>query len=295
MTNKDKAMIIRSRVASLKLVPVALILSFLSCSAVFAGKSEEALSAVLDAQSAEHKSRYGARHPQETLAFFGVTPGMTVAEILPGGGWYTKILAPYVGDSGAIYGVNYADEMWPMFGIYDEKAVAGRIAATAAFPAKMATYPGAAKVPARGFAFGSVPKDAEGTVDVVVMVRALHNLNRFEAKIGTRTQALKDLYKLLKPGGVVGVVQHRAPESANDSWADGSRGYLKQSAVVAMFEQQGFSLAASSEVNANSKDKPTAADFVWRLPPTLAGPKEGHAAMKAIGESDRMTLKFVKK
>ena len=263
-------------------------------SSVFAGDSNAELSAVLDARSDELKARDGARHPKETLEIFGVKPGMTLLEVLPGGGWYTKILAPLAGPEGAIYGINYADGMWAMFGMFSDESIAARIASTAAFAGKVATYPGAADVPARGFTFGSVPAELAGTVDVVVMVRALHNLNRFEAKAGTRSQALNDLYRLVKPGGVVGVVQHRAPADADDSWADGSRGYMKEAAVIAMFEQAGFELAAKSEVNANTKDKPGADDIVWRLPPSLSVPADRKDAMLAIGESDRMTLKFVK-
>lgn len=262
---------------------------------VFAEDGDTALSAVLDARSDELKARDGARHPKETLEFFGVKPGMTVLEVLPGGGWYTKILAPLVGSGGAIYGVNYADDMWAMFGMFSEEAIAGRVASTAAFASDVAGYPGAADVPARAFTFGSVPDELKGTVDVVVMVRALHNLNRFEAKAGTRAQAMSDLYALVKPGGVVGVVQHRAPVDVGDSWADGSKGYMKEASVIAMFQQAGFELVGSSEVNANPNDKPGAEDIVWRLPPTLGTSPDQKEAMSAIGESDRMTLKFVKK
>lgn len=262
---------------------------------VFAGDSTTALSEVLDARSDDLKARDVARHPKETLELFGVKPGMTVLEVLPGGGWYTKILAPLVGSGGALYGVNYADDMWAMFGMFSDEAIAGRVASTAAFAGDVAGYPGAADVPARAFTFGSVPEELNGTVDVVVMVRALHNLNRFEATAGTRSQAMSDLYALVKPGGVVGVVQHRAPVDADDNWADGSRGYMKEASVIAIFEQAGFELAGSSEVNANPNDKPGAEDIVWRLPPSLSTSPDQKEAMSAIGESDRMTLKFVKK
>ena len=262
---------------------------------VFSSDNDSALSAVLDARSDDLKARDGARHPKDTLELFGVKPGMTVLEVLPGGGWYTKILAPLVGSGGAIYGVNYADDMWAMFGMFSEESIAGRVASTAAFAGDVAGYPGAADVPARAFTFGSVPEELNGTVDVVVMVRALHNLNRFETAAGTRSQAMSDLHALVKSGGVVGVVQHRAPANVDDSWADGSRGYMKEAAVIAMFEQAGFELAGSSEVNANPNDKPGAEDIVWRLPPSLSTSPDQKEAMSAIGESDRMTLKFVKK
>jgi predicted methyltransferase len=127
------------------------------------------------------------------------------------------------------------------------------------------------------------------------MIRALHNINRFEKTAGTRTAALQQVAALLKTGGVVGVVQHRAPADADDDWADGSNGYLKQAAVIAAFEQAGFELIDSSEINANAKDKPVVGDAVWRLPPSLRTADENKAAMQAVGESDRMTLKFIKR
>lgn len=257
--------------------------------------AEEKLTAVLDARSDELKARDGSRHPRETIEFFGLTPGMSIAEVLPGGGWYTQILAPYVGAEGAIYGINYADTMWPMFGFFSEEVIAGRIASVGEFGNTVSAYAGAENVPAQGFAFGAISPELNGTLDAVVMIRALHNLNRFEEKAGTRTSALKEVNALLKPGGIVGVVQHRAPADADEAWANGSNGYLKQAEVVAMFELAGFELVASSEINANPKDKPVVGDSVWRLPPSLRTADENKAANQAIGETDRMTLKFKKK
>jgi len=253
-----------------------------------------ALTAVLAAQSDEAKGRYQYRHPQQTLDFFGLRPGMRVAEILPGGGWYTKILAPVVGEKGAIIGINYADDMWPMFGMFDEATVAERVASSSQFASMVAGYPGAEKVEAQGYAFGRVPESLNASLDMVLIIRGLHNLNRFEKKAGTMSTALKQINAVLKPGGIAAVVQHKAPESANDSWADGSKGYMKQSTVVALFEKAGFSLLGSSDVNTNPKDMPGAADYVWRLPPSLSTAAANKAAMTAIGESTRMTLKFKK-
>ncbi|WP_101759050.1 class I SAM-dependent methyltransferase [Oceanicoccus sp. KOV_DT_Chl] len=253
------------------------------------------LAMIIAARSEEQQQRDSSRHPQQTIEFFGVEPGMTIVEVLPGGGWYTQILAPYVGPEGAIYGVNYADTMWPLFGFFSEEVIAGRIAAAATFGDTVNAFAGAEDVPARGFAFDGIDPEINGTVDAVVMIRALHNLNRFEEKAGTRTAAIKQVYDMLKPDGFVGVVQHRAPEDSADEWANGSNGYLKQSAVIAMFEQAGFELVASSELNANPKDQPVEGDSVWRLPPSLRTAEENKAANTAIGETDRMTLKFVKK
>ncbi len=249
------------------------------------------LETVLAARIATEKARDGARHPGETLAFFGIEPGMKVAEAIPGGGWYTKILAPYVGSSGAIYGVNYQDRVWSLFG-WDAERVAGAIAGSAEFPGKVAQWAGD-EIPALGFAFDAVPREVEGTVDTVLLIRALHNLHRFEDS-GVLDEALQATYAMLKPGGVVGVVQHRAPESASDAWAAGQAGYLKASKVKALLEGAGFVFEASSEINANPKDQPGEKDIVWRLPPSYAGGEDTKAAVDLIGESDRMTLRFRK-
>ena len=289
------------------------------------------LATVIAARSAGDRSRDAARHPLETLAFFRVEPGMTVAEVLPGAGWYTRILALYLGSDGALYGVNYSDTMWPLFG-RSEKWVAEQTAATNAFVKKVHGYveesievdgvklgevsaevasavdhtralaPGLVDdietgIEVRGFTFATVPAEIAGTVDRVLLIRALHNLNRFEAIAGTRTQALAAVRGMLKDDGLVGVVQHRLPESAPAEGSDGSRGYLKQSDVIAMFEQAGFELIASSEINANPRDKPGDSEIVWRLPPSLSTSKDNpelRAAMEAVGESDRMTLLFRK-
>jgi predicted methyltransferase len=147
------------------------------------------------------------------------------------------------------------------------------------------------------FQYGSVPDSMAGTVDVVLAVRALHHFMRLEGDGGYMTKALDDMKKLLKPGGIVGVEQHRAPESSSEDSAKGDRGYVKQSAVIAAFEKAGFELVEKSELNANPKDQPSDKDVVWRLPPTLAMSKDNpalKAQMEAIGETDRMTLKFRK-
>lgn len=261
-----------------------------------AQEPDPALLAVIESRSAEDRARDAARNPAATLTFFQVQPGMTVAEALPGGGWYTRILANYLGGDATLYGINYVERMWPMFPNRSDEWRAARIASTGQFPEMVsgATDNG---IEAMGFTFNTVPDAAVGKVDRVLLIRALHNLNRFESSGGTLSQALAAIRGMLKPDGLVGVVQHRLPESAPDEGADGSRGYLKQSTVVAAFEAAGFELVASSEINANPKDQPGPADIVWRLPPSLADSREDperRAAMQAIGESDRMTLLFRK-
>jgi predicted methyltransferase len=285
------------------LLIAALVLASASQGA-FADAAEARLAAAIAARSEDQRARDEARHPAETLRFFDVQPGMTVAECLPGDGWYTRILANYLGRRGTLYGVNYAARMWPMFSFATPEWVDKRIASTEKFSQKVREYtlPGdsseaGASVKARGFTFSTIPPEVVGTVDRVLIIRALHNLFRFEADSGTLTQAMAAVRGMLKPGGLVGVVQHRAPESASDEWANGDHGYLKQSAVIALFEQAGFELVATSEVNANPSDKPGPEDSVWRLPPSLRTSKEDpelRTAMMAIGESDRMTLLFRK-
>lgn len=258
--------------------------------------AEEKLDAILDAQPDDVKARYKWRHPKETLQFFGVEPGMTVIEALPGGGWYSKILIPYLGVDGRLIGANYAMDMWPLFGSFaTEEFLARQRAWTNDWPAQMREAAEGADVAA--FEFGSLPEDLKGTADVMLFIRALHNMARFEDEGGYLTQGLADAYAVLKPGGVVGVVQHRAPEESSDEWATGDAGYLKQSMVIAKFEEAGFEFVGASEINANPNDQPGSDDVVWRLPPTLGTSREDpelRARMEAIGESDRMTLKFRK-
>jgi predicted methyltransferase len=144
-----------------------------------------------------------------------------------------------------------------------------------------------------------MPEDMAGTADVVFFVRMLHNVWRFqsEGKGDYLDMALKDAYKALKPGGVLGVVQHHAPDSVSDEWANGSHGYMKKQFVIDRVVAAGFELEAESDINANEKDQPSGDDIVWRLPPTYATSREDEelkAKYTAVGESNRMTLKFRK-
>lgn len=255
-----------------------------------------ALMAAVDAQPAEAKARYDSRNPSETLTFFGIEPGMTVAEALPGGGWYTKILLPYLGPKGTLIGAHYPDEMWSNFG-GAAGSVDDRIKATAEWPTKAAAWDVDNPAQIRSVQLTKMPEGATGTVDAVLFIRALHNLNRFEGNGGYMSKTISETYRVLKPGGVVGIVQHSAPEANSDEWADGSNGYLKKSALIEKFETAGFTLEAESDLNANPLDTPSEDDLVWRLAPTLGNTEDGtpeRAAMEAIGESNRMTLLFRK-
>ena len=284
----------------MKLIAIYMITGMLSWSswaqAAVSESAVESLAQVIAARSDSDKARDAARHPATTIAFFRIEPGMVVAEGLPGKGWYSNILANYLGSEGTLYGINYMDRMWPLFGFMSDDQVKENMSGTAKFPRMIKGFTDNG-VAARGFTFNTTPSDIAGTVDRVILIRAIHNLNRFEANSGTLSQALATVRAILKEDGLVGVVQHRLAETAATEGADGSRGYMKKSDLVSSFKVAGFELIDSSEMNANPKDLPSDTDLVWRLPPTLMGSKdnaEQSAAMQAIGESDRMTLLFRK-
>ena len=260
---------------------------------------EERLTAILAAQSDEMKARYPARNPQPTLEFFGIEPGMTVVEALPGGGWYSRILLPYLGSDGLLIGANYPPTLFKQFGFATDEFMAELETWVEDFPADAREWCDQDCAPVQGFFMGSLPEDLAGSADAVVFIRALHNMARFqnEGIDDFLDQAFADAYAALKPGGVMGVVQHAAPEDMPDAWAAGEAGYLKPSFVIAQAEAVGFEFDGESDVNANPDDQPTAEDTVWRLAPTLGTTEEGseeRAAIEAIGESNRMTLRFRK-
>ena len=236
----------------------------------------------------ERRARDDWRHPAETLSFFGVEADMTIAEVLPGsGGWYTQILNPLTAEQGRLIGVTYPDSLWTqMFSNWSEE----RAEAFGAIASEMGRYMSVEGVesaqPIMGYTIDNIPDTENGQADAVLFFRAMHHLFRFEEPlVGT---ALAEVFDLVAPGGVVGVVQHRAPEDSADDFASGNNGYVKQSAVVAAFEEAGFVLEESSEINANPNDP--ANGPVWRLPPTTTDNPD----TSAIGESDRMTLRFRK-
>ena len=250
------------------------------------------LESIIDGRSDADQARDQYRHPIETLFFFEIGPGMTVVETLPGRGWYTRILVPYIGSGGRFFGANYDIDLFK--GIFGERWESRQSAIESwpqTFPAEAASY--SDRPPEIGaFIIGQAPEDLIGKVDRILYIRSLHHLNRFDRSILDKAAA--EAFALLKPDGIVGVVQHRAPESNDEEWASGSKGYLKQTRVIEAFTGAGFDLAATSEINANPKDMPTETDRVWRLPPSLRAEGEARETNLAIGESDRMTLKFVK-
>ncbi len=253
------------------------------------------LDAILAMRGSEVKARDSYRHPRETLEFFGIKPGMKIAELLPGHGWYTQILAPLVGPEGAVYGIYYDEATWRQFG-YSDEVVAERLSHVHEFAEMVESFPGTEGVTAQSYTLSSIDEDLNGTLDAVLFIRALHALHYFEKVVGTNslTSMMQRTAELLKPGGIVCVVQHRAQPELSDDLAQGNRGYLKESTVIDVFEEAGFELVATSEINNNPKDRPSADEVVWRLPPTLRVDPELKEEMLAIGESDRITLLFRK-
>lgn len=266
--------------------------------ATASGPDLEKLDAVLAAQTDETKLRYQYRHPGETIAFFGLEPGMTVVDTLPGGpGWYASILSPYLGAEGTLVGADFAHDMWSMFGSVDADWLEARKTWEADYVSSVTELGGEDGAKVGAITLGSVSSDLDGSADAFLMIRAVHHLNRLEDEGGYFTSALQEASRVLKSGGTLGVVQHRSPEDLPDEWAEGDNGYVKQSQVIAFVEAAGFEFVEASEINANPKDVPTTDDVVWRLPPSLGTSRDDEelrAKMTEIGESDRMTLRFRK-
>lgn len=255
------------------------------------------LAEVLAQQDEASQARYVYRNPYETLEFFGITPGMTVVEWLPGQGWYSQILVPYLGDDGLLIGMDYPLDMWPNFPFATDEFIAERRDWPQTWPGEAAEWRDEQGAQVMAFSMDAVPEQLDGSADAVLFIRALHNLMRFEEQGEYLTDALAVSHRLLRSGGIVGVVQHQAPEDKDDDWADGSRAYVKKSAVIEAFQSAGFEYVDASEVNENPLDQPGPEDHVWRLPPSLSvgqDDPELQAEYQAIGESNRMTLLFRK-
>lgn len=234
-------------------------------------------------RSDKNKARNQYRHPIETLDFFGLKSDMSVLEIGPGGGWYTEILAPAMRDTGVYvagsYDVSvegqakyrYRQHKTLLSNIVNKPDLYGQV--------KVATY--------------SPPESRSlwkpGSVDMVLTFRSSHGWLRD----GLIDDVYSDFFKVVKPGGILGVVQHRAPESGNAvEWA--KKGYVPESRLIKAAESAGFVLDGKSDINANAKDLKDHDEGVWRLPPTLSLGELDREKYIAIGESDRMTLRFKK-
>ncbi|MEL6239542.1 MAG: hypothetical protein AAFQ90_13255 [Pseudomonadota bacterium] len=230
------------------------------------------------------------RRPVETLGFFGVEPTMTVAEFGPGGGWYTRVLAPYLMPAGQYIAFNADSDARE----YSTRAREARAKGwTERFKSGVADMMGVEASEVTAFETDEMPEELAGTVDRVLIFRSMHGLN-----IGNNADdVLKAARMMLKDDGMVGVVQHMAPEGASyDDYGARQRGYMRKEDVVAIFEANGFELAAESDLNANPKDPANWENGVWTLPPVLATGEDDpkRAEYLAIGESNRMTLLFKK-
>jgi len=256
----------------------------------------EGLGAILAAQEDDVRARYKHRHPRETLEFFGIEPGMTVVDTLPGSVWYTGILLPYLGMEGKVIGASYAVDLWPLMGYDSAEFLEGQKTWASDWTAKAESWGDVESADVSAFVFGSLPESMHGTADAVLFVRALHNMAYTTPDAKHMAVAIQDAHDILKSGGIVGIVQHHARDSMSDNWSDGSNGYLKKGYVMDAMKAAGFEFVAESDINANRKDAPTEEQYVWRLPPSYDGAKtpEARAAVDAIGESNRMTLKFRK-
>lgn len=238
---------------------------------------EAAVAAASRSEANVARDKY--RHPVETLNFFGVKPGDTVVEIWPGGGWYTEILAPLTKGRGTLY----AAVPWPN-GAKGVEALKAKDAALYG-PVKLAAFP----------ATEGQPKVPDGSADVVMTFRNVHNWRMGYQQGGQdySAEAFRQMYAMLKRGGTLGVVDHRLPENASDE-RETKSGYVKVSTVRRLAEAAGFKFVGASEVNANKADTADWPNGVWTLPPTYALKDQDRAKYAAIGESDRMTLKFRK-
>lgn len=251
----------------------------------------------LSAQSEEAKTRFQYRNPKETLNFFNIEEGMTVVEALPGGGWYSKILLPVLGEKGTLIGADYPQSIWTKFSFMTPDRIKEKEEWVKSWTIEANQWRSEGDANVKAVKFDSIVEEMNGTADRVLFIRALHNLARFEKTEQYLTNVLSKTHALLKEDGLVGVVQHEAREDRPDSWADGSSGYLKKSTVLAFFEANGFELVSQSDINSNPLDQAIEGDIVWRLPPTLMGSKNDaikKEAMLNIGESNRMTLLFKK-
>ncbi len=246
-----------------------------------------ALQAVLagDHRSADNKARDGFRHPQQMLLFFGLRPDATVVELWPGGnGWFTEVLAPFLRERGKLIATNFDTSGPP--DSYQSKSGNKFLDKLKADPGR---YDKVEVVTVKDTKTLSLGPD--GSADLVVTFRNTHGW----VEDGIEADIYAAAFKVLKSGGVFGVEQHRAkPGPVADAKKQAETGYLPEEWVIARVEAAGFKLAAKSELNANPKDTKDYEKGVWALPPALQNGETDKAKYQAIGESDRMTLKFVK-
>jgi predicted methyltransferase len=229
----------------------------------------------------ENRARDASRHPVETLKFFGLRPDMTVVEIWPGGGWYTEIIAPYVNEKGKYYAAHWDPRSETEF---IQRALKAYQAKLAARPDLYGNAEMTVLMPPEHWDIAPA-----GSADMVVTFRNIHNW----MPRGTADGVFAAMFKALKPGGILGVVEHRGdPNVAQDPNA--ASGYVNEDYAIELATKAGFVLEATSDVNANPSDTKDYDTGVWTLPPTLRKGDEDRDKYLAIGESDRFTLRFVK-
>ena len=269
---------------SLGMLVIAIFLSTMAFS--FAPARAQDQSGILRWIAATHRTprnvaRDAYRHPLETLTFFGVRENSTVVEILPGsGGYYMEILAPYLRERGRYIAANRDEAAAPQY-LADHEKLLARL------KAEPALY---GKVLVTKFNADRHEIAPSGSADFVLTFRNLHNWVERNEVDG----ALRAFHRALKPGGVLGVVDHRGRTDVSQE-AQMKTGYVRQDVAVALIEKAGFNLAGASEVNANPKDTKDHPEGVWTLPPTYRLKDKDRAKYEAIGESDRFTVKFVKR
>ena len=237
-------------------------------------------------RSEANRARDAYRHPQQTLAFFDVQPQQTVIEVTPGGGWYTEVLAPYLRANGMLIAQVFEPASAEKSGTRDYYT-----RSNAEFRAKLAANPELFdRVRVMETAVAAPVLGAPASVDRVLTFRNVHNWTA----AGSDAAMFKAFFDVLKPNGVLGVVEHRAA-TGTDPVVSAKTGYITESYVITLATNAGFELIERSEINANPKDTRDYANGVWTLPPGLRVPEgEDKAKYQAIGESDRMTLKFLK-
>ena len=263
------------------LVSILLLLTTAVCAESDATLAALRITAESSHRSQERRARDVSRHPVATLTFFGIRDDMTVVEISPGGGWYTEILAPFLRDSGKLYAANYDPESDEKYYRTNAKRYLKKLESEPAIYDQV--IPTVFDPPAK------LDAAQPGSADMVLTFRNLHNW----MEEGSEAEALSAMHKVLKSGGVLGIVQHRQSNTVKQD-PRAESGYVREDYVIALAEAAGFTLAASSEINANPKDTGDHPEGVWTLPPGFELGDVDRDKYQAIGESDRMTLKFVK-